>query len=167
MKFISILRKAHISDEYAVAHSRLSLLILKEKVILRIYSKPILWQLCPVLAMLLHHQPISSQTLRPRIREEAQRKVALRQLADLPCPLHRIDTVHFDCLFHHLRNYAIPLWEQRTECRGRCHISALSRGCTSISKISGAWCQTLFELFTFRCSKYKSLIFNKVRFLPM
>ena len=167
MKFISILRKAHISDEYAVAHSRLSLLILKEKVILRIYSKPILWQLCPVLAMLLHHQPISSQTLRPRIREEAQRKVALRQLADLPCPLHCMNAVHFDCLLHHLRNYAIPLSRQRTK-RGPCrHISVLLKGCTSLSKISGAWRFSLFELFTFRCSKYKSLIFNKVRFLPM
>lgn len=65
MKFISILWKTHISDEYAVAHPRLSMLIFKEKVILRVHGKPVLWQLCAVLAMLLDHQAFSSQTLRP------------------------------------------------------------------------------------------------------
>ena len=164
MKFISILRKTHIPDEYAVAHLRFSSLILKEKVVLRIHGEPVLWQLCAIPAMLLDNKALPSQAMRPRIGEEAQREVTFRQLANLPCPLHRMDVVHFDCLLHHLRNYAIPLCVQRTECGAGRHISTLLKGCTSLSKISGAWRFPSFGHFDFCFYGCNPLIFNQMSF---
>ena len=65
MKFISILREAHVSDEYAIAHSRLAIPIIKKKVVLRVHGEPVLWQLRAIPAMLFHHQAFSSHALRP------------------------------------------------------------------------------------------------------
>ena len=63
MKFISILRKTHIPDEYAVTHPWIAMLIFKEEVVLRVHGKPVLWQLRPIPAMLLHYQPVPGHTL--------------------------------------------------------------------------------------------------------
>lgn len=103
MKFVSILRKAHVPDEDAIAHLWISIFVCKEKVVLSIDGEPLLRQLSSILAMPAHLKLCARLTSRPGVRKENQSELPIGQLADFPSPLERRDSIHDDvltCLAH-------------------------------------------------------------------
>jgi len=53
----------HVSDEYAIAHLRVSLLVLEEKEVLGVDLETLLWKLSAVLAMFLDNHLLACHTL--------------------------------------------------------------------------------------------------------
>jgi hypothetical protein len=103
VKFKSVLRKAHVSDEDAIAHLWLFIFVCKEKVVLSIDGETFLRQLGPILAMPAHLKLCARLTSRPGVRKENQGKLPIGQLADFPGPLERRNAIHDDiltCLAH-------------------------------------------------------------------
>ena len=103
MKFKSVLRKAHVPDEDAIAHLRISIFVCIEKVVLSIDGEPLLRQLSSILAMPAYLKLCARLTSRPGVRKENQRKLPIGQLTDLSGPLERRDAIHDDvltCLAH-------------------------------------------------------------------
>lgn len=112
MKFVSILRKAHVPDEDAIAHLWISIFVCKEKVVLSIDGEPLLRQLGPILAMPAHLKLCARLTSRPGVRKENQSELPIGQLTDLSGPLECRDAIHDDvltCLAHNdakiVKNY--------------------------------------------------------------
>jgi hypothetical protein len=103
VKFKSVLRKAHVPDEDAIAHLWLSIFVCIEKIVLSIDGKTFLRQLGSVLAMASHLKLCTRLTSRPGVRKENQRKLPIWQLTDLSGPLECRDAIHDDvltCLAH-------------------------------------------------------------------
>ncbi len=103
MKFKSVLRKAHVPDEDAIAHLRISIFVCIEKVVLSIDGEPLLRQLGSILAMPAHLKLCARLASLPGVRKENQRELPIGQFADLSGPLERRDTIHDDvltCLAH-------------------------------------------------------------------
>ena len=103
MKFKSVLRKAHVPDEDAIAHLWISIFVCKEKVVLSIDGEPLLRQLSAVLAMPAHLKLCARLTSRPGVRKENQGKLPIGKLTDLSGPLECRDAIHDDvltCLAH-------------------------------------------------------------------
>lgn len=94
MKFISVLRETHESDEDAIAHLIIPILIGEEEEVFPIYSVAGLWQLWPILAVAVGAKLGTSLSPTPGVREEAHREVAIGQLAYLPSPLQGGDAIH-------------------------------------------------------------------------
>lgn len=112
MKFVSILRKAHVPDENPVAHLWISIFVCKEKVVLSIDGETFLRQLGAVLAMPAHLKLCARLTSRPGVRKESQGKLPIGQFTDLSGPLECRDAIHDDvltCLAHNdakiVKNY--------------------------------------------------------------
>lgn len=103
MKFVSILRKAHVPDEDAITHLWISIFVCKEKVVLSIDGEPLLRQRSSILAMPAHLKLCARLTSRPGVRKENQSELPIGQLADLSGPLERLYAIHDDvltCLAH-------------------------------------------------------------------
>ena len=103
MKFVSILRKAHVPDEDAIAHLWISIFICIEKVVLSIDGEPLLRQLSSILAMPAHLKLCARLSSLPGIRKENQSELPIGQLTDLSGPLECRDAIHDDvltCLAH-------------------------------------------------------------------
>lgn len=103
MKFKSVLREAHVPDEYPVTHLWLSIFVCKEKVVLSIDGEPLLRQLGSILAMPAYLQLCARLSSRPGVREENQSELPIGQLTDFSCPLECRDAIHDDvltCLAH-------------------------------------------------------------------
>ena len=103
MKFKSVLRKAHVPDEDAIAHLRISIFVCIEKIVLSIDGEPLLRQLSSILAMPAHLKLCARLTSRPGVRKENQGKLPIGQLTDFPGPLECRDAIHDDvltCLAH-------------------------------------------------------------------
>ncbi len=98
MKFVSILRKAHVPDEDAIAHLWLFIFVCKEKVVLSIDGEAFLRQLGAVLAMPAHLKLCARLTSRPGVRKENQGKLPIGKLTDLSGPLECRDAIHDDVL---------------------------------------------------------------------
>ena len=98
MKFVSILRKAHVPDEDAIAHLWLFIFVCKEKVVLSIDGEPLLRQLSSILAMPAHLKLCARLTSRPGVRKENQSELPIGQLTDLSGPLECRDAIHDDVL---------------------------------------------------------------------
>ena len=100
MKFVSILRKAHVPDEDAIAHLWISIFICIEKVVLSIDGEPLLRQLSSILAMPAHLKLCARLS---SLRKENQSELPIGQLTDLSGPLECRDAIHDDvltCLAH-------------------------------------------------------------------
>lgn len=98
MKFVSILRKAHVPDENPVAHLWISIFVCKEKVVLSIDGEPLLRQLSSILAMPAHLKLCARLASRPGVRKENQSELPIGQLADFSSPLERRYAIHDDVL---------------------------------------------------------------------
>lgn len=103
MKFKSVLRKAHVSDEDAIAHLWLFIFVCKEKVVLSIDGETFLRQLGPILAMPAHLKLCARLTSLSGVRKENQGKLPIGKLTDFSGPLECRDAIHDDvltCLAH-------------------------------------------------------------------
>ena len=159
MKFVTVLRKCHEADEYAIAHLRMAILIREKEIVFRVHRKPLVRQLSAVLAMLLHDQMRTCLSQRSRIREKSNREVTIRQLAYLSRGLQSSDAIYLEILIHRCEVTKNP-----NRCKGRQPISlwvqlrfsvifpALWYHCTSLFKISGACQQERLEQVVFSFS---------------
>lgn len=105
MKFKSVLRKAHVPDEDAIAHLWISIFVCIEKVVFSIDGETFLRQLGSILAMPAHLKLCARLTSLPGVRKENQSELPIGQLTDLPGPLERRDAIHDDvltCLAHNV-----------------------------------------------------------------
>ena len=112
MKFVSILRKAHVSDEYPVTHLWLSIFVCIEKVVLSIDGETFLRQLGSILTMPAYLKLCARLASLPGVRKENQSELPIGQLTDLSGPLECRDAIHDDvltCLAHNdakiVKNY--------------------------------------------------------------
>lgn len=80
MQFISILRKPHVSNKYAIAHFGITVPIIKEKEVLTINTEPFFRKLRSECAPLPHCQPFGSLSFLLRVREESNGEAPIRQL---------------------------------------------------------------------------------------
>ena len=103
MKFKSVLRKAHVPDEDAIAHLRFSIFVCIEEIVIPVNGEAFLRQLGAVLAMAPYLKLCARLSSRPGVREENQSELPIGQLTDFSCPLECRDAIHDDvltCLAH-------------------------------------------------------------------
>ena len=55
MQFITVLRKPHVANKYAIAHLRITISIVEKKEVLTINAKPLLRKLCPECTPFFHY----------------------------------------------------------------------------------------------------------------
>ena len=100
MYLVSILRESHEANQVAVAHAGLTITIGEKEIILRRDSEPLVRQLSPELAVLLHCQTVACLSVRAVVGKEHHREIAVGQLRQFACPGQRMDAFEFAFDFH-------------------------------------------------------------------
>lgn len=164
MKFISIVGKSHISHQYTITHFRIAFGVAEEQIVLSGSGKAFVGKLRAPLAPFFHHQPRPRLATATAVWKEAQRKVPLGQLANLPCPLQCIGTKHLETCVH-----AAKVTYERMRAKDRPYplpsdFRFFLGGCTENGKLSGAWCFSPFVIFVFHLVAYFSVETQQVRF---
>ena len=151
MQFISILRKSHVTNKYAITHLWVTIPIIKEEEVLTINAESFFRKLCPESTALPHNQLLGRLPFLPGVREEGNGKAAVWQLRQLLCPLQCAYACHRR---FHARNYRFPPPSERTS-PGGCHISwqmCFFAPQTAFSAGRGEFRLSLFLIFVFKMS---------------
>ena len=80
MQFISILRKSHVTNKYAITHLWVTIPIIKEEEVITLNTKSFFRKLCPESTALPHNQLLGRLPFLPGVREEGNGKAAVWQL---------------------------------------------------------------------------------------
>lgn len=80
MKFIIIIRKTYIPDQYPVAHLWFTILIRKKEQIISSNRELIIRHLSAELTSFLDFEPIAHYIFIPRVPEEGNREAPIRKL---------------------------------------------------------------------------------------